>query len=106
MEIIDDWGSDNGIWLKRACLVSHIPEIRAGRVPGTRYWRNCRDLAENRAPVIQRAIGWTLRELSHRHPAAVVEFAREICATASASTIREAIRKIPSQTHTLFSVGS
>ncbi|MBN1401088.1 MAG: DNA alkylation repair protein [Anaerolineae bacterium] len=72
---LERWATSDGLWLRRAACVSLIRAARAGaHAPLT--FRICDRLLDDPEPLVQKALGWTLKELTRADVESVVAFLR------------------------------
>jgi 3-methyladenine DNA glycosylase AlkD len=96
-DALDGWAVDPSFWVRRAALLAlHDPILRgAGDV--ARFTRLCVPMLPEREFFIRKAIGWVLRSMGRRNPAAARVFVRAHARGLSALSFREATRLLPEQ---------
>jgi 3-methyladenine DNA glycosylase AlkD len=95
--LVERWSTSPDRWLRRAALVSTIALNRpaeGGKGDTARTLALCGRLAADRDDMVEKALSWTLRELSKRHPAAVARFLEERRAEFGARVRREVANKL------------
>jgi 3-methyladenine DNA glycosylase AlkD len=94
-DALDGWAVDPSFWVRRAALLAlHDPILRgAGDV--ARFTRLCVPMLAEREFFIRKAIGWVLRSMGRRNPAAAIAFVRAHARALSALSFREATRLLP-----------
>lgn len=94
---ISDWSISDLMWVRRASLLAHLPQIRSGSVNYELLENTCERLVTERDFFIGKAIGWVLRELSEKRPDDAEQVVKKIGHQASRLTLREATRKLSSE---------
>lgn len=88
------WASDRNMWVRRASAVGLIPSFRRGLALDVAY-----DVAEalhaDREDLIQKAVGWMLREAGKQDPARLERYLRANGPSIPRTTIRYAIERFP-----------
>ena len=88
------WASDRNMWVRRAAAVGLIPSFRRGLALDVAY-----DVAEmlhaDREDLIQKAVGWMLREAGKQDPARLEQYLRANGPSIPRTTIRYAIERFP-----------
>ena len=88
------WASDRNMWVRRASAVGLIPSFRRGLALDVAY-----DVAEalhaDREDLIQKAVGWMLREAGKQDPARLEQYLRANGPSIPRTTIRYAIERFP-----------
>jgi len=88
---VEDWVSDDKMWVRRASLIYTLPWTKAGRDPEPMLaWAGA--LAEDREWFIQKAIGWWLRELGKVEPGRVTAFLNQYGDRLKAVARKEAVK--------------
>jgi len=90
-----NWSSARSMWVRRASLISHLPQIRSGNVSYMQLETSCKRLVSEQEFFIRKAIGWVLRELSEQRPDDAERIIMELGNQSSGLTLREALRKFP-----------
>ncbi|MGH7503963.1 MAG: DNA alkylation repair protein [Longimicrobiales bacterium] len=96
-DVIIQWTRSRNHWWRRAALVSTVPlNVRAqgGGGDPDRTLAICDLLAEDRHPMVSKALSWALRELAVRDAAAVRSFLDDAQDRLPASVIREVRSKL------------
>lgn len=86
------WSSDRSMWVRRASAVALIPSIRAGGSVDLAYHVACR-LQSDGEDLIQKAVGWMLRETGKADPMRLERYLREHGASTPRTTVRYAIER-------------
>lgn len=111
--VLKKWIKDDDFWVRRSALLSQLLFFRQGK-DGDKdlFFQMAADqldeswidklykdkLQNKRAKFfIRKAIGWTLREMSRKHPQTVVDFVKKYQHQMSGLTRREATRKLPAK---------
>jgi len=90
-----DWSNADSMWVRRASLISHLPQIRSSFVSFAQLEKSCQILVQEPEFFIRKAIGWVLRELSEKRPNDAERIILELGNQSSGLTLREALRKFP-----------
>ena len=88
------WSEDRNLWVRRASAVSLIPLVRRGRVLNVAY-RVARVLHRDSADLIQKAVGWMLREAGKADSARLETYLRSNGPRIPRTTLRYAIERFP-----------
>jgi 3-methyladenine DNA glycosylase AlkD len=88
------WSKHRSRWVRRAAAVGLIPPIRKGLALGLGY-DVARTLHPDREDLIQKAVGWMLREAGKADPARLERYLRENGPTIPRTTLRYAIERMP-----------
>ncbi|HEX6209746.1 MAG TPA: DNA alkylation repair protein [Methylomirabilota bacterium] len=91
---IQTWATHHNMWVRRASAVSLIPAIRRGLVLDTAY-DVARTLHPDPEDLVQKAVGWMLRDAGKRDPARLERYLRAGGATIPRTTLRYAIERFP-----------
>lgn len=92
--VLDRWATDPDFWIRRSALLASLPQLRRGA--GLTTWaRRAEPLLDEREFFIRKALGWCLRTLGERDPAAVHAWLLPCARRVSGLTFREATRKLP-----------
>jgi 3-methyladenine DNA glycosylase AlkD len=95
--LIDAWTRSPNRWLRRSALVATVGlNARAHGAKGdaARTLKICRALAADRDDMVEKALSWALRFLSHRDKAAVAGFMDEMDGRLPARVRREVASKL------------
>ncbi|WP_034276285.1 DNA alkylation repair protein [Haloechinothrix halophila] len=95
--IVRRWASDADMWLRRASLLVHLPQLRRGAGDVDRFTEIADELLDEREFFIRKAIGWVLRETGKQRPDLVTEWLRPRAARAAGVTVREAVKHLPEE---------
>ncbi len=90
------WSRDRNMWVRRASVVSLIPSARKGAALDLLY-ENARRLHRDNEDLIQKAVGWALREAGK---ADMARLERYLCANGASMprmTLRYAIERFPEE---------
>jgi 3-methyladenine DNA glycosylase AlkD len=88
------WTSDGSLWVRRAGAVGLIPLARRGRALATAYGV-ARDLHPDREDLIQKAVGWMLREAGKADSARLERYLLANGPRIPRTTLRYAIERFP-----------
>jgi 3-methyladenine DNA glycosylase AlkD len=91
---IQAWSSHRNMWVRRASAVALIPAIRRGLALDEAY-DVARKLHPDREDLIQKAVGWMLREAGKRDAARLERYLRAHGASIPRTTLRYAIERFP-----------
>jgi 3-methyladenine DNA glycosylase AlkD len=90
------WARDRNMWVRRAAAVGLIPSFRRGLALDAAY-----DVAEilhrDTEDLIQKAVGWMLREAGKQDPARLERYLRANGPTIPRTTVRYAIERFPDE---------
>lgn len=89
------WSGDDDFWVRRAAMLSLLPDLRAGGGDFDLFASFAVPMLEEKEFFIRKAIGWVLRDTSRRRPELVAGFVREHHGRMSPLTYREATRNLP-----------
>jgi len=87
------WAQDKNMWLRRAAAVSLIPSVRQGLALDLAY-EIARKLHGDREDLIQKAVGWMLREAGKADPARLERYLRANGPSIPRTTVRYAIERL------------
>jgi 3-methyladenine DNA glycosylase AlkD len=88
------WSRHRSMWVRRASAVSLIPAVRAGRSLDVAY-DVARTLHGDRQDLIQKAVGWLLREAGRANPSRLERYLRQNGSVIPRTTLRYAIERWP-----------
>jgi 3-methyladenine DNA glycosylase AlkD len=88
------WARHRSRWVRRAAAVSLISPMRKGRALEVGY-DVARTLHPDREDLIQKAVGWMLREAGKADPVRLERYLRENGPTIPRTTLRYAIERMP-----------
>jgi hypothetical protein len=88
------WSSHRNMWVRRASAVALIPAIRAGLALDTAYGV-AKSLHADPEDLIQKAVGWMLREAGKQEPGRLERYLRAEGARIPRTTLRYAIERFP-----------
>src|SRR6185295_7158791 len=86
------WAQDKNMWLRRASAVSLIPSVRQGLALDLAY-EIARKLNGDREDLIQKAVGWMLREAGKADPARLERYLRANGPSIPRTTLRYSIER-------------
>src|SRR5262249_36122002 len=89
-----DWAKDRNLWVRRASIVSLIPLARKGEALDILYGNAAR-LHRDKGDLIQKAVGWALREAGKADEARLERYLREQGPSIPRTTLRYAIERFP-----------
>jgi 3-methyladenine DNA glycosylase AlkD len=92
--VIETWAAHRNLWVRRASAVALIPAIRRGLALDAAY-AVAKTLHRDGHDLIQKAVGWMLREAGKQHPARLERYLRTEGARIPRTTVRYAIEKFP-----------
>src|SRR5262249_8154001 len=84
------WAHDRNMWVRRAAIVSLIAQARKGESLDLMY-EIARRLHADREDLIQKAVGWALREAGKADPARLERYLRANGPAIPRTTVRYAI---------------
>ena len=88
------WARDPNLWVRRASAVALIPTLRRGNMLDTAY-KIARRLHADREDLLQKAVGWMLREAGKTDPARLETYLRANGPRMPRTTVRYAIERFP-----------
>ena len=88
------WSRHRNLWVRRASIVSLIPSIRQGGALDLAY-DIARRLHGDGEDLIQKAVGWTLREAGQIDPDRLERYLRTEGPRIPRTTVRYAIERFP-----------
>jgi 3-methyladenine DNA glycosylase AlkD len=88
------WARDRNLWVRRASIVGLIPRARKGESLDLVY-EIAKRLHADKEDLIQKAVGWTLREAGKTDPARLERYLRANGPTIPRTTLRYAIERFP-----------
>jgi 3-methyladenine DNA glycosylase AlkD len=88
------WSRDRNMWVRRASIVGLIPRARKGESLDLVY-EIAKRLHADREDLIQKAVGWALREAGKTDPARLERYLRANGASIPRTTLRYAIERFP-----------
>ena len=88
------WARDRNMWVRRASAVSLIPSVRQGLALDLAY-EIARRLHSDQEDLIQKAVGWMLREAGKMDPARLERYLRANGSSIPRTTVRYAIERVP-----------
>ena len=86
------WSTHRNMWVRRASIVALIPLARQGKALDLLY-ANARRLHADPHDLIQKAVGWALREAGKADPARLERYLRANGPTIPRTTVRYAIER-------------
>jgi 3-methyladenine DNA glycosylase AlkD len=90
------WTRSRNRWRRRAAAVALVPLARRGKHHQAAY-DICDRLAEDRDDMVEKAVGWLLKETSRAEPQAVADYLLDNSQRLSRTTIRYAAEKLPAR---------
>ncbi len=96
-ERLEVWAVHPSFWLRRAALVTLMPELRRGAGHLELFERIAQPMLSERELFIRKALGWVLREVGKRRPGAVRRFLERHLDRVSGLTLREAVKYLPEE---------
>lgn len=90
------WAGDRNMWVRRASAVSLVSLARKGDALETAYGV-ARKLHVDREDLIQKAVGWLLREAGKTDPARLERYLRRHGPAIPRTTVRYAIERLPAR---------
>lgn len=93
--VVDDWSIDASPWVRRLSVLCLSRPVRAGAVPFATFERIADRLVDEREFFVAKAVGWVLRDIGRRDPAAVEAWCRPRMDRMAAVTWREARKVLP-----------
>jgi len=91
---IGSWSSHRNLWVRRASVVALIPSVRRGSALAEGY-ATARRLQRDREDLVQKAVGWMLREAGKVDPARLERYLRREGPRTPRTTLRYAIERFP-----------
>ena len=88
------WARDPNLWVRRASAVALIPSVRRGLTLDIAY-NIARRLHADREDLLQKAVGWMLREAGKTDPARLETYLRANGPRMPRTTVRYAIERFP-----------
>lgn len=88
------WAGNRNVWVRRAAAVSLIPSVRLGLARDLSY-EIARRLHGDEHDLIQKAVGWLLRENGKQDPARLERYLRANGPSIPRTTVRYAIERFP-----------
>ncbi len=94
---VGSWSRDRNMWVRRASAVALLPSIRRGTALDLAY-RVASRLHADREDLIQKAVGWMLREAGKKDPVRLERYLLANGARIPRTTLRYAIERFPEAT--------
>jgi 3-methyladenine DNA glycosylase AlkD len=94
------WSRDPNMWVRRASIVSLIPSVRGLKAQGSRLdvvYRLAATLQDDSEDLIQKAVGWALREAGKADPVRLERYLRAKGSAVPRTTLRYAIERFSSE---------
>jgi 3-methyladenine DNA glycosylase AlkD len=92
--VLDAWVADEDFWLRRAALLAHLVDLRAGAGDWARFTRYADTLLGDREFFVRKAMGWVLRETARRDPVGVRDWVARRTDQISGVALREAVKPL------------
>lgn len=93
---LSGWTRAESRWRRRAAAVSLVPLARRGKELEA-VWGLADRLASDRDDMVEKALGWLLKEASRTQPTAVADYLVERSDRFSRTTLRYACEKLPAE---------
>ncbi len=90
------WTRSRNRWRRRAAAVALVPAVRRGGHHELAY-AICDRLADDRDDLVEKGVGWLLKEMSRTQPQSVADYLLANAQVLSRTTIRYAAEKLPAQ---------
>lgn len=90
------WAGDANLWRRRAAAVSLVPSARRGRYLEESL-RVADRLMADEEDLVQKGVGWLLKEQSAQHPDEVVDYLKRWAGRTSRLVLRYASEKLPAE---------
>lgn len=90
------WARDRNMWVRRAAAVGLIPLVRLG-LAGDLSYDIARQLHTDGEDLIQKAVGWLLRENAREDPMRLERYLRANGRSIPRTTVRYAIERFPAR---------
>jgi 3-methyladenine DNA glycosylase AlkD len=90
------WARDRNMWVRRAAAVGLMPLVRIG-LAGDLSYEIARRLHTDEEDLIQKAVGWLLRENGKKAPARLERYLRANGPSIPRTTVRYAIERFPAR---------
>ncbi len=94
VKTVAGWSTHRNMWVRRASAVGLIPSARRGLALDETYHVALR-LHQDSEDLIQKAVGWTLREAGKADPARLERYLRKYGPAIPRTTLRYAIERFP-----------
>jgi 3-methyladenine DNA glycosylase AlkD len=94
VEEVRRWSAHRNMWVRRASAVGLIQSVRRGHALAAAYdvaWR----LRHDREDLVQKAVGWMLREAGKSDPVRLERYLRSRGSQTPRTTVRYAIERFP-----------
>ena len=92
--VVARWSRHRNLWVRRASAVGLLSSIRKGSALDAAY-RVARTLHADEADLIEKAVGWMLREAGKADPGRLERYLRANGASIPRTTVRYAIERFP-----------
>ena len=90
------WAGDASLWRRRAAAVSLVPSARRGKYLDESL-RVADRLMADEEDLVQKGVGWLLKEQSAQHSDEVVDYLKRWAGTTSRLVLRYATEKLPAE---------
>ena len=94
VRVVAGWSRDSNLWIRRASAVGLLQSIRKGSALDTAY-RVARALHPDRADLIQKAVGWMIREAGKVDVGRLEQYLRANGPSIPRTTVRYAMERFP-----------
>jgi 3-methyladenine DNA glycosylase AlkD len=94
-DVLESWSRHESFWVRRACMLALLPELRAGRGDFELFARFAASMVSEKEFFIRKAIGWVLREVSKKRPELSRGFLDRHLGEVSGLTLREGAKYLP-----------
>ena len=92
------WSRHRSLWVRRASVVGLLPALRKGRLSSDPVYSIAVTLHRDREDLIQKAVGWALREAGKVDPNRLERYLRKHGPVIPRTTLRYAIERMPAAT--------
>ncbi len=92
--VVAGWATHRNMWVRRASAVALIPAVRGGQALDVAY-EVARALHHDEEDLIQKAVGWMLREAGKQDAARLERYLRAEGGRIPRTTVRYAIERFP-----------
>ncbi len=96
VEKLLEWTGSSNRWRRRASAVTMVPIARKGEMMSD-VFRIANQLMADEDDMVQKGVGWMLKEASREHPREIHEYLKEWRMKSSALVLRYASEKLPEE---------